>query len=91
MNETTEQSRVRAVERGFLARQLLEHPLWQEIVVSLRSAWTEQMLMTAPDQRDEREDFYRMITALGAVEASVSSIELAGQQAAEDREPFEAA
>lgn len=68
-------------ERGALAEQILDNPLWQEAYEMLTYELVEAWRTTAVSQREEREKIYLMLTAVEDAFRQIESVFQTGKMA----------
>lgn len=69
------------VLRGNESRAILNNPLYQEAIMTLRGQMMEQFTKTTHDQSDERDEVWRTMKVLDAIERQLESIMSTGKLA----------
>lgn len=81
MKPDDEQARIKERERGLLARQIFDNPLWGEAYDALADDILSRMVSTATDD-EETLECKRRLLALHAVKTSLHTIMQTGMLAA---------
>lgn len=59
--------RSKVIAQGVAAKSLLENQTFTSVINELADTFTSQLLMTAPSEKDRREEFYNQHLALQAI------------------------
>ena len=79
--EATQDPLQKAILMGLAADQLIDSPIFKDRVAALKQRYTEQFLNSKPEEKDAREDAYRMIRALSDLCGEFISTSQRGQLA----------
>lgn len=69
------------VERGVLAHQVLNNPIYQQSLIAIRAQLFSQFEQTKFRDRDERDEAWRKLQAINYIEGYLSRVMQTGQLA----------
>ena len=67
------------VQRGELARQVIENPIYQEAMTATKAKLFDEWASTKWYQHKKRQEIWRMYRAAESVESSISRVMTAGK------------